>query len=495
MKKKDWFKYRGYPHIANKVPLAKREMVKRYVQNPEKIAEHVFLPLISKQLIQRRFKRYDSFNSNVRAHYVIKNGVRVSSKKVRTIMYATHLDAHVYAYYNKEILEPKYEAILKSDVNLNQSVIAYRSLPLPDGKGNKNNIHFAKEVFDSITDRGESTAILIDIENFFPSLNHKQLKLSWAKVLGFKSLPKDHYNLFKAATNYSFFNLASLKNARGHFDEKRLASFKNNGRDAYFESVKEFVDSDVQVFKNPTKGKGIPQGLPISALLANIYMLNFDRAIVKRLVEGMGVMYRRYSDDMLFVCKRGDRDAVEKIVYEEIEKVKLTISIDKTEVVQFTEGVKNDKKELISHRDIKGEWITDRPMSYLGFEFYGYKTLIKSKNLASFYREMKQSVRRRSRRIETRKQNELVDTLPIFKRKVYRLYSYQGVKKRILISNSGIPNRKHQKRKFRGNFIRYANNAAEIMDAPEIRNQIKNHWRILQKTIDKYNFSNGKQSD
>jgi hypothetical protein len=492
MEEKDWFKYRGYPHIANKVPLAKREMVLRYVQNPNKIAKHAFLPLISKQLVQRRFKRFESFNSNVRAHYSIKNGKKVSSKKVRTIMYATHLDAHVFAYYNKEILEPKYEAILKSDPDLNQSVIAYRSLPLPDGKGNKNNIHFAKEVFDGIKDKGECTAILIDVENFFPTLNHRILKMGWASVIGFKSLPQDHYNIFKAATNYSFFKLASLKNSRGHFDEKRLSKIKNGGKDAYFETVKEFVDSGIEVYKNPTHGKGIPQGLPISALLANIYMLSFDKAIIARLVQEKGVLYRRYSDDMLFVCKCSQKDEVLRIVKEEIDRVELSISDDKTEIVEFQYENKHTQRVLQAYREIKGIWKPNRPMSYLGFEFYGYQTLIKSKNLASFYREMKQSVRRKSRRVETRKQNELVDNLPVFKRKIYRLYSYQGIKKRTLIGNNGVTNARQHERKYRGNFIRYAFKAAEILEAPEIKHQIKNHWNILQKTINKYNFSNGK---
>jgi hypothetical protein len=493
--KKDWFKYRGYPHIASKVPVSRRGAIEWYVKSREFVAKHSFLPLISKNIIQRRYKRFDSYNSNVRAHYVMKDGKKVSSRKIRTIAYATHLDAHIYAFYNKEILEPKYEALLKENKRLNESVVAYRAIPTIDGKGNKNNIHFAKEVFDEIRNRQNCIAVLFDIENFFPSLDHKKLKKHWSLVLGCKSLPKDHFNIFKSVTNYSFFNLDDLRTKRGHFDEKRLAEIRNAGRDAYFESVKAFVESDIQVYKNPVQGKGIPQGLPISALLANIYMLEFDRSIIEKLTNKLGVFYRRYSDDMVFICKPSQVDEVKKIVKNEIENSLLKVSDDKTEEVLFKPTLMGSKTRLQSFRLINGEERENMPMSYLGFEFYGYKTLIKSKNLSSFYREMKQSVRRKSRRVEQRKANELKDELPIFKRKVYRLHSYHGIKKRILISNQGLEGRRHKKRLFRGNFIRYAFKASEILEAPEIKRQVRNHWKILQETINKYEFSNGKQSD
>ncbi len=488
---KDWFKYRGYPHVANKVPISKRNEVETFVRNRELVAKHSFLPLISKSLVQRRFKRYDSYNSNVRAHYAIKDGKKVPSRKVRTISYSSHLDAHIYAFYNKQIIEPKFNQILESDSNLNSAVIAYRAIPAKDGKSNKNNIHFAKEVFDEIKLRQNCVAILFDIENFFPSLDHKLLKKQWINVLGFKSLPKDHYNLFKAVTNYSFFNLEDLRSKGGQFDEKRLGKIRNAGRDAYFPSVKEFVESDIQVYKNPIPGKGIPQGLPISALLANLYMLDFDRSICNELVKGNNVFYRRYSDDMVVVCRKDQISAVKDFIKEQIEKVKLTVSDEKTEEVVFRPHEVSSSQRLQSFRIINNKEVMNMPMSYLGFEFYGYQTLIKSKNLSAFYREMKQSVRRKSRRVEQRKANELVDSLPIFKRKLYRLYTYQGVKKRQLISNMGMVNKSTRERLFRGNFIRYVYKAAEILEAPEIRNQVRNHWGILQKTIAKYEFSNG----
>ena len=83
-----------------------------------------------------------------------------------------------------------------------------------------------------------------------------------------------------------------------------------------------------------------------------------------------------------------------------------------------------------SSKVLDNKRIDNFPLSYLGFEFYGYQTLLKSKNLSSFYREMKESISRKKNRIEALKEKNLEDNLPIFKRKIYRLYSFRGIKTR-----------------------------------------------------------------
>ncbi|KJS07122.1 MAG: RNA-directed DNA polymerase (Reverse transcriptase) [Flavobacteriales bacterium BRH_c54] len=490
MEVKNWFKYRGYPHISNDIPISKRKVMERYAQTPTLIFKHSFLPLISKQIIQRRFKKISGFDFRSRSHKVIKDGLTKSSKKIRTIMYSCHQDAHIYAYYTKKIIEPKYEELLSKNCYINKSVIAYRRLPIDDNKGNKNNIYFAKEVFEEIKQRKNCVALLFDIENFFPSLDHKILKLTWAKTLGCKSLPKDHYNLFKSITKYSFINLKELKTKNGRFDEKELAEIKNNGKHAYFNSVKDFLDSDLTIYKNPKKSKGIPQGLPISALLANMYMLPFDQIIVDELTIKKNVFYRRYSDDMIFICNKNQIAEIKEFVENQIKLIKLDISIDKTEIVEFDEKIVSGKLRLQSSSVLKNRIIENYPLSYLGFEFYGYQTLIKSKNLSSFYRDMKESIARKSKRVESIKKRDLIDELPLFKRKLYRLYSYKGVKTRKLIYLPKSSSNKIKIKDYRGNFIRYALKASEVLDAPEIKHQIRNHWKILQNTIDKYDFSN-----
>jgi len=42
--------------------------------------------------------------------------------------------------------------------------------------------------------------------------------------------------------------------------------------------------------------------------------------------------------------------------------------------------------------------------------------------------------------------------------------------------------------------LRYAYRASEDLDAPEIKKQLRNHWRILQKALKKYDFLNVENS-
>ena len=246
----------------------------------------------------------------------------------------------------------------------------------------------------------------------------------------------------------------------------------------------------MKIYKNSEDKKGIPQGLPISALLANMYMFPFDKIICDELGVKKNVFYRRYSDDMIFICEKNQISEIKEFVLNQIEKIKLIISEDKTEVVEFDEKMVAGKMRIQSSRVLENKTINNFPLSYLGFEFYGYQTLLKSKNLSSFYREMKESVARKSKRVETLKERDLIDGLPMFKRKTYRLYSYKGSKTRKLIYLPKSSSNKLRTRDYRGNFIRYALKSSDVMEAPEIKRQIRNHWKILQKTIDKYNFSN-----
>ena len=499
IKTKDWFKDRGYPHFSNKTPLSIKKDIESYVSNPKKVAIHSFYPLIFKEIKQRRYKLSNFDGELKHSHKKInKKGEIVSNTKIREIMYASHIDAHIYSYYTQKIITPKYEEYLNKNLELSNSIMAYRQILTDDKVKFKNNVHFAKDIFEEVKKRENCVVLAFDIENFFPTLNHKKLKLIWAKILGLKVLPKDHYNIFKAATKFSYVKLNDLKVKNNHFDEKRLIQLKKEGKHTFFENVKELIDSDIVIHKNQKhkNGKiiGIPQGLPISALLANMYMLPFDDAIINELTLKNNIYYRRYSDDIIVICKENEVSIVEKFIKNEIDKIDLVISLEKTEKTLF----KLDNGKLQSFQINENELIKNKPLNYLGFEFYGYKTLIKSKNLASFYRDMKDTIRRKNKRVEKINEKELKDNSPIFKRKIYRLYSFKGVKSRFLDSkrtefnNKKIITKKFQ-RKYRGNYIKYIYRASEEIDSPEIKRQVRNHWKILQKTIKKYNFSNVKK--
>ncbi|MCL5128622.1 reverse transcriptase domain-containing protein [Algibacter sp. L4_22] len=497
---KDWFKDRRYPHFTNKTPMSIRKNIERYILNEKKVAQHSFSPLIFKEIKQRRYKLSKFNDVKRRSHKKLKHGKIISNTKIREILYATHIDAHIYSYYTQQIITPKYEAYLEQNALLSNSITAYRQIETDDKLKYKNNVHFAKDVFDEIKRRENCVALVLDIENFFPSLNHKKLKLAWAKTLGYKTLPKDHFNLFKATTKFSYVKLKDLKTKNGHFDEKELSKHRKTGKHTFFESIKDLIDSDVIIHKNQKHDDdknlmGIPQGLPISALLANIYMLDFDEAVIKELTLKHDVFYRRYSDDIVVICKEHQIALIEEFVKNEMAKNKLTVSLEKTEKTLFK--INNGRLQCYKIKK-NGNLKENVPLNYLGFEFYGYQTLIKSKNLAKFYREMKQTIKRKHKRVETIKEKHLLDEAPIFKRKLYRLFSFKGEKSRMLPAKrtnyiDGKAQTDYFDRKFRGNYLRYAYRASDDLEAPEIKRQLRNHWKILQKTMKKYDFSNVKK--
>ncbi len=64
---------------------------------------------------------------------------------------------------------------------------------------------------------------------------------------------------------------------------------------------------------------GVPQGLAISNILAEIFISDFD----KKMHDLPNIYYQRYVDDILILCNEGILDQVADIAYSELEKLKL----------------------------------------------------------------------------------------------------------------------------------------------------------------------------
>lgn len=517
MKYKDWFKPRGYLHIDSKINSDDRQDIEVKVSNPKFVSRHAFLPLLYKTISERRYKKIgrNEAGKSIRSHS--ENGK--STKKIRPIHYACHIDSQIYAYYNHNIISLAYDELLNQTQGLSDCVSAYRRIEAPEGYRNKCNIHFAMDAIDEIKSRKECIAIALDIKSFFSTLDHKILLNSWKMVLRNDHLPDDHYNLYNSITQFRYINLNDLRTVNNGFNEREIASFRKKGVQSFFESMehfrrkikaKEFIVRKNQ-FKRRENGNvysiEIPQGLPISALLANLYMYQFDLNVFNELCVKNGVFYRRYSDDIVLICNKDQWEFVENFIKKLIssDQVKLKLSEQKTERIIFKEYKLNGRSRLQSFSlDPNGEEIFNIPFTYLGFEFYGYQTLIKASKISNFYRRMKRAVRRQHLKAEKNKENKLEDRKVIYKARLYRLFTFKGIIKRelpkvtrsILFKNELAywQNKlKEVKRMHRGNALRYANRAAEIMGAPEIKKQYRNHFRILQETIKKYNFDNCKK--
>jgi RNA-directed DNA polymerase len=85
--------------------------------------------------------------------------------------------------------------------------------------------------------------------------------------------------------------------------------------------------------------RGIPQGSPISPLLANLYMRRFVLGWKKLGLErSLGTRLVTYADDLVILCRRGNAEAALQHLRAIMGKLKLTVNEDKTRICKVPEG-------------------------------------------------------------------------------------------------------------------------------------------------------------
>jgi len=83
---------------------------------------------------------------------------------------------------------------------------------------------------------------------------------------------------------------------------------------------------------------GIPQGSPISPLLANLYMRRFVLAWEQfGLDRSLGSCIVTYADDLVILCRRGKADEAARAMRVIMGKLKLTVNEEKTRVCKIPE--------------------------------------------------------------------------------------------------------------------------------------------------------------
>src|ERR1700681_1089802 len=86
-------------------------------------------------------------------------------------------------------------------------------------------------------------------------------------------------------------------------------------------------------------GRGIPQGSPISPLLANLYMRRFVLGWKKLgLEERLGSRIVTYADDLVILCRRSTADEALQRLREIMGRLKLTVNEEKTRICKVPEG-------------------------------------------------------------------------------------------------------------------------------------------------------------
>ncbi|MBN2647532.1 MAG: group II intron reverse transcriptase domain-containing protein [Thiotrichales bacterium] len=422
-----WFKPRTYLHFDNPIGYKK---AKKIVTNIDVVAQHSFYP----------FLQFTIKTSKISKEKISKKITR--ENKPREISYASHLDSQIYAYYAEQ-LSKLYEEEL-TQLGLDENILAFRKIG--DGKCN---IHFAHDAFEKIKSIGPSNVVAMDFEKFFDSLDHRILKERWSALLGTTKLPADHFNVYKSLTKFATVNRDELY--------KNLGISKHNPKHNRYRicSADEFrnkVRIGYKLIKTNTDLYGIPQGSPISALLSNIYLIEFDKA-VKAYADSCGGTYYRYCDDILFIAPAMvGISTIENFVTGEANKARVKINSKKTVPHEFKYS--------------SGRLETKKPLQYLGFLFDGKNTYLRSGSLSRFSERMKIKVRlaKKTRaKCNQERESKGFPKTEIFKKDIYSRCTHLG----------------------RRNFIRYGHRAAKIMSSRTIRKQLKPLWNRVQDEINR----------
>ncbi|SHK32154.1 Reverse transcriptase (RNA-dependent DNA polymerase) [Roseomonas rosea] len=378
-----------YPHFDKYLP---PEEIERIVTDPNRVRTNAFFPFI------RYEKSYQPFRQKGDAE-------EKPEKKTREIRYASRRDAYIFAYY-RFLLSQKYNAELDR-LGISDNVIAYRKILVkgsPD-KG-KCNIDFAKDAFDKILALGECSAVVLDISKYFESLDHEQIRGLWCRLFGYDDLPPDHHAVFKNITQYRFVERDKAYERLGFIGQINDGEKTTRG---YLKGFKEMPNqlcsmADFRakiaggspeyhsIIEKNVNAYGIPQGAPISDILANLYLIDFD-VLIKNYVDSRGGLYLRYSDDIIVILPGDEGPGIEarEFVREKIKDfgAQLQIKLSKCALVKFQR--REDGRLFFTHVEgAKGH----NGLEYLGFRFDGEHVFLKDSTISGLYRKITRSLRK-----------------------------------------------------------------------------------------------------
>lgn len=427
-----WLKRRGYAHFDYWPAVS---FARAYVESPIRVARHGFWPLQKFELVTKRWRRDPA------------SGGRVRDDKRRPIMYAAHLDAAIYGRY-AALLHERVESVI-ADRGLHSAVLAYRSVD------RASNVKLAFAAFEEIAARSPCEVLAIDVRSFFDELDHTLLKRAVEGLLGQPRLPDDWYRVLRSVTKYAFVSRDDLRAALKRDVPRRGGPGIRICNPCEFrEKVRPYVQRNEQE-------RGIPQGTPISAVLANAYMLSLDMELSTSL-RVLDATYRRYSDDILVICPVGCAIAAEGKVLAALGQLRLAHHPGKTGRFSV-EG----NRVFAMHQE--GSRKGRSQIDYLGLTWDGRRVGIRNASLARFVARMSSAVRGGARGAES------AGATTLRRRKLYRNFSHLGPgPKRVGGGASSI---------HRGNFIRYALNAAALTGSLKCRAQVARYWNDLEARI------------
>jgi hypothetical protein len=427
------YKKKNYIHFDRVKGIAES---RKWIENPENIIHHDFMPFIH---FEQKTVKYTSPKGR--------------KPKYRDLSYCAHIDAYIYQLYAHKLIKLFNE---KAKVNgINKCVTAYRN-----NFHGKCNIHFAYDVFKFIRNNDDCLIIIGDFTKFFDRLDHNYLKQQCCNLLDVQMLPDDYYKVFKSIIKYSYFELTDLLKLT---NSKNFDEFNDSEKRKIALPIEQFREAKKSHLKKNRKNYGIPQGSPLSAVFANTYMLDFDKAVNNFVTSSRG-LYRRYSDDFVIVLPFNNQE--NKAHWQYINEIingipKLHLQPDKTKVFHYQQGTLTSCDNSLFPNLTNGKNIMD----YLGFSFDGNKISIRDKTVSKYYYRMNRRATIVGRRSAGLGQNgKRPDYYGLYKK-----YSHLGMK----------PTKGNH-----GNFITYVNRCIDVFGMSEKVHVVKQrHMRKMNRII------------
>ncbi len=375
---------RRYPHFDPVISAAEAEAV---ATDPLQVATHTFYP----------FLKYDE------GWTAFAEKGKHGKRKDRPIRFAARLDSCIFSYY-RHLLTAPYEALLEAE-GLSDSVIAYRRIPKATGSGGQSNIDFALSAVEEIRSQGNCCTIALDISSFFETLDHQRLRDVWADLLGVSRLPADHFKVFQAITRYAYVDVIKAYTRLGYYGDKIdrhgkvRPGFLIARKDIPVQLCKgrTFQDKIARSATQPSIievnkfGMGVPQGAPLSDLLANAYLLEFDKYI-RDVCTRLGGRFFRYSDDILVIAPISDADAfqLEKEIRGAIATYGKGLMIKEEKSAIHCFALHGDRQTVRTSKatDKDGEPMQNKPFEYLGFRYDGRHVFIRDKTMSNLHRKI-----------------------------------------------------------------------------------------------------------
>jgi Reverse transcriptase (RNA-dependent DNA polymerase) len=398
-----------YPHFD--APLTLRD-IRHLVTCPDRVAANSFYPFFLYEESWQPFRSADAAKPE---------------KKTRPIRYGARRDAYIFAFYRRK-MSRLYEKRLRA-LGIQDCPIAYRQVSKPRRGGGKCNIDFAKDAFDEIDRLGDCVAVALDIKGYFENLDHRRIKQIWCDLLGVAELPADHYAVFKNITKYHFVDQRAAYRRLGYFGlRERNGEMIDGFLRPYRDMPKQLCSNAdfrakicggdpayASLIQENDKPHGVPQGAPISDLIANFYLLDFD-VVMEGYARAWGGRYMRYSDDILLILPGGASEAIAAIAFAVGEMrnhgPELRIKDSKTCVAQF-ERVANGLR--FRHLPQRPDEPAKNGFEYLGFRYDGRCVYVRDSTISRFFGKVAGAAKRDGRRhVEANPAIDAVDLIRTF---------------------------------------------------------------------------------